>query len=147
MKNSNIPPGKDEGSEEKKRRQDLLRKQARFGLSYLIVSLIGMWLFQEFIMGPMLIRESEIPYSEFKSRIASGQIVDVTLGQDRIVGTMKNLGATDVTSETVPFTTVAVPDGDPTLIQALDAAGVKYSVSEPPSPVGNLLLLMASRWH
>jgi hypothetical protein len=85
MKNLNIPPGKDHESEEKKRKEDLRRKQTRFGISYLIVSLIGMWLFQQFVMRPMLIRELEIPYSEFKSKIASGQIVDVTLGQDRIV--------------------------------------------------------------
>jgi hypothetical protein len=56
------------------------------------------------------------------------------------VGTMKNPDATDEKNATIPFTTNAVPDGDPTLIPALDQAGVKYSVSEPPSPLGNFLL-------
>ena len=88
----------------------------------------------------MLVRELAIPYSEFKSKIASGQIVEVTLGQDRIVGTMKNPDATDTKNPTIPFTTNAVIDGDPTLIPALDQAGVKYEVSDPPSPLGNFLL-------
>jgi cell division protease FtsH len=99
-----------------------------------------MWLFQQFILGPILVRETTIPYSEFKAKIAAGQIVDVTLGQERIVGTMKNPDATDTKNPIVPFTTNAVPGGDATLIPALDEAGVKYSVSEPPSPLGNFLL-------
>ena len=56
------------------------------------------------------------------------------------MGTMKNPDATDTKNPTIPFTTNAVPDGDPTLIPALDQAGVKYSVSEPPSPLGSFLL-------
>ncbi len=143
MKNLKVLPKKDEESEGKKKKQDLRQKQVQFGVIYLIASLIGIWLFQQFIIRPVLIREFEIPYSEFKAKIAAGQIVDVTLGQDRIVGTMKNPAASDATGETgenIPFTTVAVPEGDPTLIEALDAAGVKYSISEPPSPVGSFLL-------
>jgi cell division protease FtsH len=106
----------------------------------MIVSLIGMWLFQQFILAPILVNELQIPYSEFKAKIATGEIVEVTLGQERIVGTMKNPDATDTENPTIPFTTNAVPDGDQTLIPALDKAGVKYSVSEPPSPLGNFLL-------
>ncbi|MCQ3975800.1 MAG: cell division protein FtsH [Anaerolineae bacterium] len=140
MKNLIIPPGKDEDSKDKKKKEELRENQIRLWISYLIFSLIGLWLFQQFIIRPMLIRELEIPYSEFKSKIASGQIIEVTLEQDRIIGTMKNPDTTDTASETIPFTTVAVPEGDPTLIEALDAAGVKYSNSEPPSPVGTFLL-------
>jgi cell division protease FtsH len=128
------------GKKDDKRNRELRAKQMQFGVSYLIVSLIGMWLFQEFILTPVVNRQLEIPYSEFRSKIASGQIVDVTLGQDRIVGTMRNPDAGSESDETIPFMTIAVPDGDPTLIEALDAAGVTYSVSAPPSPVGNFLL-------
>ncbi|RPJ29019.1 MAG: AAA family ATPase, partial [Chloroflexi bacterium] len=53
---------------------------------------------------------------------------------------MKNPDATNETNATIPFTTNAVPDGDLTLIPALDKAGVEYSVSEPPSPLGNFLM-------
>jgi cell division protease FtsH len=53
---------------------------------------------------------------------------------------MKNPDATDTKNPTIPFTTNAVSNGDATLIPALDKSGVKYSVSEPPSPLGNILL-------
>ncbi|NWG07264.1 MAG: ATP-dependent zinc metalloprotease FtsH [Chloroflexi bacterium] len=115
-------------------------KQVRTWFSYLLLNLVMLWLFQQFLLRPILIHETQIPYSEFKAKIAAGEIVDVTLGTERIVGTMKNPDAENIKIATIPFTTNAVPDGDPTLIPALDEAGVEYSVSEPPSPVGNFLL-------
>jgi cell division protease FtsH len=135
MRSSKIPPTGDGKNKDKER-----QKQIRSWISFWIVSLIGMWLFQQFILTPLLIQETQIPYSEFKTKIATGDIADVTLGQERIVGTMKNPDATDTKNPTIPFTTNAVPDGDPTLIPALDRAGVKYRVSEPPSPLANFLL-------
>jgi len=135
MRSSKIPPTGDGKNKDKER-----QKQIRSWISFWIVSLIGMWLFQKFILTPMLVHETEIPYSEFKSKIAAGQIVEVTLGQERIVGTMKTPDATDTKNPTIPFTTNAVSDGDPTLIPALDQAGVEYRVSDPPSPLGNFLL-------
>ena len=140
MANTKIPAGDDKENKHNKHNREWLQKQIQSWISFMIVSLIGMWLFQQFILTPALVREIAIPYSEFKSKIASGQIADATLGQDRIVGTMKNPDATDTKNPTIPFTTNAVPDGDPTLIPALDQAGVKYSVSDPPSPLGNFLL-------
>ena len=131
-------PQKDPDEEKKRREQ--LERQMKFGLSYVISSLIGLWLFQAFILAPIMNQALEIPYSEFKSRLAAGQITEAILGQDRIVGTMKNPDATDTNNPTMPFTTNAVPDGDPTLIPALDKAGVKYKVSDPPSPLGSFLL-------
>jgi cell division protease FtsH len=140
MRNSKIPTGDSKENKDDKQKQELLQKQIRSWISFLIVNLIGLWLFQQFILAPMLVREMQIPYSEFKAKIAAGQIVEVTLGQERIVGTMKNPDATDTKNPEIPFTTNAVPDGDPTLIPALDQAGVTYKVSEPPSPLGNFLL-------
>jgi cell division protease FtsH len=140
MRNPKMPSGDGKGNKDEKQKQEWLQKQIQSWISFLIVSLVGMWLFQQFILTPILVRETTIPYSEFKAKIAAGQIVDVTLGQERIVGTMKNPDATDTKNPIVPFTTNAVPGGDATLIPALDEAGVKYSVSEPPSPLGNFLL-------
>lgn len=126
--------------DEEKKKLEAREKQARTWFSYLLLNLVMLWLFQQFLLRPLLIHETQIPYSEFKAKIASGEIVDVTLGTERIVGTMKNPDAENTKIATIPFTTNAVPDGDPTLIPALDKAGVEYSVSEPPSPVGNFLL-------
>jgi cell division protease FtsH len=137
MANPKMPTG---DNKDNKQKQELLQKQMQSWISFTIVSLIGMWLFQQFILQPLVIRETQIPYSEFKSKIASGEILDVTLGSDRIVGTMKNPDTKDTKNPVIPFTTNAVPAGDPTLIPALDKAGAKYTVSDPPSPLGNFLL-------
>src|SRR5574340_1693249 len=121
-----------------KQKDDLRRKQFNFGFSYLIVAFIGMWLFQQFILAPLAIRNVEIPYSDFKSKLAAGQIVEVTIAEDQITGTMKNTA--DPAGKDVPFRTIPVPDGDPNLIEELDAQGVQYTNSKPSSPMGTFLL-------
>jgi cell division protease FtsH len=140
MRIPKLPVEDGKGNKDDKQKQEQLEKQVRSWISFWVVSLIGMWLFQQFILTPLLIQETQIPYSEFKAKIATGEIVEVTLGQERIVGTMKNPDASDTENPEIPFTTNAVPDGDPTLIPALDQAGITYKVSEPPSPLGNFLL-------
>jgi len=126
--------------DKEKQKQEQQKRTAQSGIIYLIVNLIGLWLFQQFILNPVLIHETEISYSDFKSKIQSGQIVSVTLGTERHVGTMKVTDSKSGTTSEVPFTVNAMPNGDPTLIEDLDKAGVAYQVSAPPSPLGNFLL-------
>ncbi|HVP22215.1 MAG TPA: ATP-dependent zinc metalloprotease FtsH [Anaerolineaceae bacterium] len=140
-KNQIKSDNQDDEKNSDKQNQGQWRKQAQSGLVYLVVNLIGLWLFQQFILSPLIINQTEISYSDFKSKIQSGQIVSVTLGTDRHVGTMKNPDPTQVASEpTVPFTVNAMPDGDSTLIEDLDKYGVSYQVSDPPSPLTGFLL-------
>ena len=140
MNRSKIPTDDGKKDNEDKNKQELREKQARAWISYFLVNLLVLWLFQQFILRPLVIRETQIPYSEFKSKISAGEIVNVTLDTDRIVGTMKNPDAKDTNNPVIPFTTNAVQNGDPTLIPALDKAGIEYSVSDPPSPLGSFLL-------
>jgi hypothetical protein len=49
--------------------------------------MIGVWLLQA-VVAPLLPRAAEIPYSEFKVKLAAGQVTDVTLGTP-IEGVMK----------------------------------------------------------
>lgn len=140
MNRPNIPTKQSANNDDEKKKQKMRQWQTRFGLSYIIASLIGIWLFQQFILNPLVVREAEIPYSEFKAKLKTGRIANVTIGQDRIIGTLKAPPDTSNTNQPVAFATVAVPNGDPTLIQELDAAGVQYSISPPPSPLGGFLL-------
>ena len=133
-------PEKKPGSGSDPNKDNMRRSQAGFGLSYLIVSLLGIWLFQQFILAPLVVQQTEIPYSEFKTKIKAGEITDVTLSNDQITGTMQSSPAAGGSATGVPFITYAVPNGDPTLIQELDSAGIKYSVKPPASPVGTFLL-------
>ena len=140
MNNPNVLPKKNANNDDEKKKQGNRQKQNRYWVSYLIFNLLGLWLFQQFILKPLAVQSTEIPYSEFKSKVAAGQIVQVTLGTDSITGTMKNPNTTDTKDPTVPFTTVAIPNGDDTLIPALDKAGIDYTASEPTSPLENFLL-------
>lgn len=126
--------------EEEKKRQERMRQQMNFSLSYLVIGLIGLWLFQQFVLTPLAVRETEIPYSEFKAKIASGEISKLTIGDERITGEMKNPDTKEGALPTVPFTTIAVPRGDTKLIEALDSAKINYKISPPPSALGNFLL-------
>ena len=130
-------PGKPD-RDDKKKRDEQQSRQLRYGFTYLITSLVLLWLFQVFVLAP-LTRRSEIPYSEFKQKLADGQIVDVTLGQQGIVGQMKN-PQPGGSPPTQPFTTIAAPSGDPKLIEDLQNAKVTYRFERPPSPLGSILL-------
>jgi cell division protease FtsH len=152
MNTKNKTPQSDPNDE--KKRRDNLRRMVNFGISYLVVSLVGLWLFQQFVLAPLAIQAAEIPYSQFKTKLKAGEITQVTLSDTSIVGEMKDTNTGAQKGQTVPFTTVAVPNGDPKLIDELDAAGVQYQVQQPPSPLGQFLLsyglplaLLAGIWY
>jgi len=126
--------------EEEKKKQDRMRHQMNFSLSYLVIGLIGLWLFQQFVLTPLAVRETEIPYSDFKAKISSGEISDLTIGDSRIIGSMKNPSTKEGDPAVIPFTTIAVSTGDPKLIETLDTAKVIYKISPPPSPIGSFLV-------
>ena len=143
-------PRKNNRDDEKKR-QEQSRRQFRFGITYLITSLIVLWLFQLFVLTP-LARNTEIPYSEFKKKLADAQIVKATVGVRSIVGEMKTT-QTNGTPAVVPFNTLPAPAGDPKLIEELQNARVTYEFERPPSPLNGILLnllplvLLGSFWY
>jgi hypothetical protein len=75
--------------EDENKRQKQSGRRFRFVISYLITTVIFLWLFQLFVLAPQY-RKAEIPYSEFKKKLADAQIVEVTVGETGIVGAMKN---------------------------------------------------------
>ena len=143
-------PKKRDRDDEKKRLEQT-RRQVRFGISYLIASLTALWLFQVFVVAPRT-RGTEIPYSEFKKKLADAQIVRVTIGERGIVGEMKN-PKPDGSRPTVPFNAIPAPGGDPKLIEDLQTASVTYRFERPPNPIGGILLnllplvLLAGFWY
>ena len=107
-------------------------------LPYAAAALIGVWLLQA-VVGPLLPRAAEIPYSEFKVKLAAGQVTDVTLGTP-IEGVMKNPEGQTPGQATTRFATLPPPDGDPDLIRELGAAHVTYRAKTPPSPIATFIL-------
>ncbi len=139
MNNNQKPsPPKHDPDEDKKRREQMQR-QIRFSVGYLIAGIIMLWLIQEFILTPMTIQATELSYSDFRQKLAAGQIVTATISETDIVGKMKNPDPNG-SPATVPFDTVIVPGNDPKLIDDLQAAGVEYGFQRPSSPAGALLL-------
>ncbi len=131
-------PDQDQNEEEKRRER--MQRQMRFSLSYIVTALIVLWLFQEFILAPLVLQQArQISYSEFREKLAAGQIVSVTIAEHDILGQMKNPDP-EGQPELVPFDTVFTPGSDPKLIEDLQAAGVKFSFQRPASPVGALIL-------
>lgn len=129
-----------QGPEEEKKRREAMNRQIRYSVSYLIVSLLALWFFQEFVLKPLAVHATEVPYSDFRAALKAGNITEVTIGTDRLTGKMKSTDSATGKPGVIDFTTVAIPNGDPTLVTDLSAQGVKFSVQPPPSPVGEFLL-------
>src|SRR5438876_7197097 len=99
---SKIPPKKNPKDEED--RQEQMQRQMRNGIGYVLAGLIVLWLFQQFILTPLALRATEIPYSEFRQKLASRQITNVVIGDTYITGEMKN-PTPNATPATIPFGT------------------------------------------
>ncbi len=150
---NNQKPIKKPDPEEEKKRQEQMRRQMGFSVSYLIVGLVVLWLLQEFVLSPLLVQATEIPYSEFKTKLTAGQIVRVTIRENEIIGEMKN-PTPDATPATLPFETVGFTSSDPKLVEQLQEAGVSYNFARPPSPIGSFifayilpLVLLGGLWY
>jgi len=108
MPSSSLPPGG------KERRQQPQRPTALWWvLGVLTLLAIG----QAYFLSPA---GRQIPYSEFKGLVRTGQVAEVQVGDTIIHGTLKKAenGAS-------AFTTTRIED--PKLVEELDAASVKYT--------------------
>jgi cell division protease FtsH len=125
--------------EDDPKQRDKVHRQMRSSAGYLIAALVAMWAFQEFVLAPLERRSTEISYSDFKRKLADGQVVEVVIGPSEVVGTLKG-PQPDKGPATVPFATTFAAGGDPKLTEDLDKSGVKYGFKRPSSPVGGFLL-------
>ena len=123
-------------------------KKVGFSAVYLLIAFVVAWLFQQLIFQPMIIRWTEVPYSEFLVQLEAGEIKDVQLATDRIRYTC--CGTDDETSQQRVHNVVRVDDPD--LIQRLVDAGVQFSADAPTNSALPLLgyilplVLMAGVW-
>ncbi len=159
---------KDKKPEQDDDRNEQMARQMRYGLTYILVGLVVLWLFQQFVVMPLTMQAVEIPYSEFRAKLAAGEIVRVEIGPTAILGDMKTTdtsaangggsttGSADASAApaTQRFDTFFQPENDPDLVQDLQAAGVQYQFARPASPVGAFLLswilpllLLAGFWY
>ncbi len=107
-------------------------------VAYIIVALIALYLFQQFLVGPMSTRSTEIDYSTFKTKVAEGQVLTAVIGDTEITGTMRNPNTSS--SSPLDFKTKYQARADEHLVADLQAAHVDYKFKGPSSPIGNILL-------
>jgi cell division protease FtsH len=110
--------------------------------------LAGLSLYMVILFGPLLTRlggpaRADINYSELKSQIADGNVVDLTIqGQDAQGDLKTAITGTNNVSNTQFDTTVPSDVGltDPSLITALDNQKVKYTFKPDTGGIGSLLI-------
>jgi len=123
------------------------RKQLRFSLWYFLLTLMGLYLVNTWLLRPKV---ESIDYSEFKAKIESGEIARVEIGPEYLTGlTLKRAQLQayeearlrDQTPAAPLKTYRAVRTSDPALIPFMDRKSVEYYAVAPKgrSWLGDLL--------
>jgi len=107
-------------------------------IAYVVVALVALYLFQQFLLGPMSAPSTELDYSTFKAKVSEGQVLTAVIGENEITGTMRDANASSASS--VDFKTTYQARADDQLVTDLQAAGVEYSFKGPSSPIGSILI-------
>ena len=107
-------------------------------IAYIVVALVLVYLFQQFVLAPITAPSMQLEYSAFKTKLAEGQILTAVIGPQQITGTMKNIDPN--AAQPLDFETNVQQGADSQLVQELQAAGVTYSFTGPSSPIGGVLL-------
>ncbi len=97
-------------------------------LPYVLIGMLMLLLLLPNLQAPAPTTRVELPYSEFKQMVADGQVDEVTLRGEEAVIVFKQpmpIGPMDEMSERAMTRIPAI--GDPDLLPALEAQGVKIS--------------------
>jgi cell division protease FtsH len=92
--------------------------KTQFSIWYFVVAFLLFTLAQQYLLSPSV---ETIPYSRFKQYLAEGQVHTLTLGPERIAGTLKSIEGQKAPN----FTAIRVED--PNLVTELEAHRVNYS--------------------
>jgi cell division protease FtsH len=105
-----------------------------------LITLAAVFALEWLALSPLSGRVQELPYSEFRQKLNSGDVIAITIEGARITGELKNQAAASGQESSTTFRTILPPNGDPKLLDALDAAGVKYRATMPSDSFGPFLL-------
>jgi cell division protease FtsH len=130
--------GAGQGQEPEKGGGGERKRQFWFSVTYIVMALVGLYLFQQFVIGPLTSPTVNLEYSQFKTDVANHQITTAVIGASRITGEMKNSDPKNTSQ--VGYETNYQAQSDPNLVSDLQAGGVKYSFTGAASPIGGILL-------
>jgi cell division protease FtsH len=97
-----------------------MNKKISFSIWYVFLAIWAVILVHDFIHA--LQKIEELPYSEFRTLVAAGKVVEVTISNQTLTGKLK---PEEGSKEEKLFTTVRVEDPD--LVKELNARGVKFT--------------------
>ena len=97
-----------------------VNKKISFSIGYVFLAIFAVILVHDFIVATQKLEE--LPYSEFRTLVAAGKVVEVTVTNQRVTGKLK---AEEGSKEQKLFTTVRVEDPD--LVKELSARNVTFS--------------------
>ena len=103
-----------------------LGARTKFSLVYVVVAVVAMAVVQEFVVGPLLKGEQEVPYSQFRDDLAAGRITEVTIEGDQIIYELRGTEGSDGS-----FNAVRIEDHE--LVERLVEKGVTFEAKRPPS--------------
>ena len=103
-----------------------------------LAALLASALLLSFVGPPRRTPAVEVPYSEFRERLRTHHVRDVTVGAT-VEGTLMPPGPSPQAQTPVRFRARVPSAGDPDLLRDLASAGVTYRAATPPSPIGTLV--------
>ncbi|HEY6332595.1 MAG TPA: ATP-dependent zinc metalloprotease FtsH, partial [Blastocatellia bacterium] len=99
------------------------KRQWQFTILYLLIAIALVYFIQR---SAATAQPKQISYSDFMNEISAGHLTDVTIGKDRLTGTLNDAGAKSEGAKTI--TAIRLPDvPDSSLLQQLDAQHVKIN--------------------
>jgi len=119
------------------------RRKIQFSSGYFLITILVIWLLQTFLLRPLLMQTSEVPYSKFRQALREKRIAEVFLSERKIAYTLKSDGEGAGQSKRAPLYTV-IPIGDPlrdsNLVQSLLDSGSAFRYKDTsPGPIAIVL--------
>jgi cell division protease FtsH len=113
------------------------KRQWQFTLLYVLMAVALLYFLQKGAGGA---QPKQAPYSEFVSQIQAGHLTEVTIGKDKIDGTLNDEGAKAESAKAI--TSVRLPDvPDASLLQQLEAQHVKITGESDGGSWGGAILI------
>jgi cell division protease FtsH len=129
-------PQQGPSNDDERRRQ--MNRRLWHVVSYVVIGLVALYLFQQYLIGPMTAPSTQLEYSDFKAKIVAGQVLTAVIGKTAITGTLKSTDP--AVNKPAEFKTNYEPGEDTELVPQLEAAKVTYSFSGAASPIGGILI-------
>jgi len=96
------------------------KKQKQFSMVYFLITLFVVWIFNDFVYRPYIIRETAVSYDQFLEELRGNRVKQVTVGTDRLVFSLKE------DPGQLPVRNVVKID-DPKLVDRLIEAKVEFT--------------------